>query len=171
MCTFARVQFSLPLNATTLKESSDQISQESDREAESTSSAARHSPKRARSITVFDDDQTEAGDLAPIFLGKRRKTCDASKLQTPVLSSPPEQAGKARADLSPATEAVIHQMRDDIKKAIKTLKSISKCVDGLLEFKAILDYKQLEIDHTSATIGRRGPQCDINDQYQSWPWS
>lgn len=141
---------------------SNQILQDPDPEAESTSSAARASCKRARSATVVGDDEAAIGGVAPILLRKRRKTCDASTLQTPTPSSPPEQAGKARSDLSPATEAAIQQMPQAIKETIKTLKWISKCVEGLLEFKAILDFKQLEIDQMLEAIERQGPQCNIS---------
>jgi hypothetical protein len=56
-------------------------------------------------------------------------------------------------------------MRQDIQKVIDILKSICDCVDGGLEFKAILDYKQLQIDDGSAAIEHQGSQDDKNDQY------
>jgi len=154
-----------------MKKSSDQISQARNQEDKFISSAVKASTKRARSVTVAGDDETECSDTAPIPLQKRRKAPDASKLPTPTLSAPPEQAGKARADLSPGTEAVIQQMRQDIKNAIDTLQSISNCVDGLLEFKRILDYKQLQIDNASAVAERQGSQDLVDIQYDSWPWS
>jgi hypothetical protein len=153
------------------EKSSDQISQAPNRGDKFISSAVKVSSKRARSVTVAGDDETESGDAAPRILQKRRKTRGASKLPTPTRSAPPEQAGKARADLSPATEAEIQQMRQDITKAIETLQSISNCVNGLLEFKAILDYKQLQIDDASGAIERQGSQDLIDGQFDLWPWS
>lgn len=68
--------------------------------------------------------------------GKRR---DPSHLPTPTTASPVQQNGKSCSSLSPATEAAIQQMPEEIENAIKSLKSIKNIVEGLLEFKVILD--------------------------------
>jgi hypothetical protein len=101
--------------------------------------------KRARSATVQGDDEAAAEDAALTNFPKRRRTCEPSLLYTPSPTSAPKSAEDARSNLSPATEAAIQQMPKEIKKAIKSLKTVQRCVKGLLEFKAILDHQQMEI--------------------------
>lgn len=76
---------------------------------------------------------------------KRHTTHDPSQLPTPTTSSSLQQKGKARSTLSPATEAAIQQMPQEIEKAITSLKSIKNIVEGLLEFKAILDLEAARV--------------------------
>ncbi|KAL9626319.1 MAG: hypothetical protein Q9164_007900 [Protoblastenia rupestris] len=75
----------------------------------------------------------------------------ASMIVSLQLSSPFQQTGKDRSTVSPATEAAIHQIPQEIEKAITYLKSIKNVVEGLLEFKVILD---LEAARVLPDVGR-----------------
>jgi hypothetical protein len=114
--------------------------------------------KRDPSTTLIEDEAA-IDDVSPILSRKRQRICETLQSQTPKRSWPSEKAGKARADLSPETEAAVHQIPKKIKKAIKALEAISTCVNGLLEFKAILDYQQLEVDRKFKQIQCRGPSA------------
>ena len=134
----------------------DNTVQEQDIEGESMFSVATAQCKRARSATVQgDDDEGAAFDDFSSSPPKRRRFCGASPLHAPAPSSSTGNAGKARLDLSPATEAAIREMPDEIKKAIKTMKMVRKYVKGLLEFKSILDHRQMELDEKLQDIERR----------------
>lgn len=106
---------------------------------------ASYTTKRARSATLAGDDEIGSCNKTLTVSRKRRKPHSHSRMQTQTPSLASEQAAKVRSDLSPATEAAIQEMPNEIKRAITSLKSIRRCVKGLLEFKAILDYRQLEM--------------------------
>lgn len=95
---------------------------------------------RARSPTVMGDDM-----VVQTPSRKRRKTCDPSQLPTPSTSSVLPKKGKARSTISPATEAAIQQMPQEIEKVITSLNSIKNIVEGLLEFKVILDLEAARV--------------------------
>jgi hypothetical protein len=132
---------------------SDHRLQDSDATAEPSSSFGKGQLKRARTTTIVGDDKVVSGRITTPPSRKRRKACEPSQVHTPTLTPSSAQIGKAPSDLSPATEAAILQMPKDIKDAIKTLKSIRKYVNGLLEFKAILDYRQQEIYQMAEGVG------------------
>ncbi|ERF71623.1 hypothetical protein EPUS_00612 [Endocarpon pusillum Z07020] len=115
-----------------------QISQESD--VDFTFPVPTFPFKRARSATVVGDDM-----VVPSSSPKRHRIRDPSQLPTPTTSSSLQQKGKARSTLSPATEAAFQQMPQEIEKAITSLKSIKNIVEGLLEFKAILDLEAARV--------------------------
>ena len=120
------------------------------------SSVATFPLKRARSETVQNDDCEKAmDDGPPVPLQKRRMIREPPQIYSPTPGSPSSRVEKARLELSPATEAAIREMPNEIRKSIKTLKMIRRYVDGLLDFKAILDYKQVELDQTLEEIARR----------------
>jgi hypothetical protein len=125
-------------------------------------SVANVSFKRDRSTTLIEDEAA-SDDVSPTLSRKRQRICEKLQSQTPGRSWPSEKAGKARADLSPATEAAVHQIPKKIKKAIKALEAIGMCVNGLLEFKAILDHQQLEVDQKFEQIQCRGPSALNHD--------
>lgn len=132
--------------------------QEQNLEGDSTFPEATVSYKRARSETVLgDDDEGSVYEEFCLPSPKRRRFRPSPQLQTPAPSSPTRNAGKARLELSPATEAAIREMPDEIKIAIKTMKMVRKYVKGLLEFKSILDHRQMELDHRLKEIERRDP--------------
>ncbi len=101
--------------------------------------------KRARSATLQGDDEAVLHHASLVKPSKRQWIGKPSQLRTPSSSSPLKKSGKARADTSSATEAAIREIPKKIKKAIRSLEMIAGYVDGLLEFKGILDCKQLEV--------------------------
>jgi hypothetical protein len=104
---------------------------------------------------VQDDDDGVIDDGSPLPLQKRRRHRKSSRVYTPTPSSASKTAEKSPSDISPATEAAIREIPNEIKKSIKTLKMIRRYVDGLLDFKAILDYRQVELDQKLKEIERR----------------
>lgn len=122
-------------------------------EGDSTFSVPTVLSERASSGTVMGDDvvvQTPSR--------KRHMTRDPSQLLTPTTVSPLQQNGNARSTISPATEAAIQQMPQEIEKAITSLRSIKNTVEGLLEFKVILDLEAERLLPASARNQAAGSQ-------------
>lgn len=131
------------------------VMQDPDSEAEAISLETTMTSKRERSATLQANDEAAVHQEPFTPPSKRQRLSDASPLLlTPISSLPPVNFGRARANISPTTETVIRQMPIDIKKAIKTLETIRNSVEGLLEFKAILDYKQIDLEEKLAVIER-----------------
>jgi hypothetical protein len=104
---------------------------------------------------VQGDDEVAFSDEHPPPSRKRKTTQEPSHLQTPISSTLSPNSRKDQSEISPTVQAEIEEMPHRIDEAIKTLKSIGRITTGLLEFKAILDYKQVELYKMWQEIERR----------------
>lgn len=132
------------------------MKQEGSSEADPTALAEVDS-KRKRSATLSSDGESLNNDNESAIIQKRQRIRGPSE-PTPRLRQSTlvgHRNGKVRAEIPPDIEAAIRAMPEEIQHAITTLERIRGYVRDLVEFKAILDQQQVEIEQRLEKIETR----------------